>query len=55
MERDGISETAALSRINAQPSDDFYKERADFIIYNDADEDAVKKEAVKILSSLTLL
>ena len=55
MERDGLSETAALSRINAQPSDDFYKERADFIIYNDADEDAVKKEAVKILSSLALL
>ena len=53
--RDGIDEAAAISRINAQPSDDFYKARADFILYNDSDGDAVKKEAAKILSSLALL
>ena len=53
--RDGIDEVAAFSRINAQPSDDFYTARADFIIYNEADGETVKKEAVKILSSLALL
>jgi len=53
--RDGMSEAAAISRINAQPSDDFYMDRADFILYNDTDGENVKTEAVKILSSLALL
>ena len=53
--RDGIDEATAVSRINAQPSDDFYKERADFILCNDGDGETVKNEAVKILSSLALL
>lgn len=33
--RDGISEEAARMRIQAQPSEDFYRKNCDFIIYND--------------------
>lgn len=33
--RDGISEETARMRIQAQPSEDFYRKNCDFIIYND--------------------
>lgn len=33
--RDGIDAKAAQKRMNAQPTDDFYKEHATFVIYND--------------------
>lgn len=36
-ERDSISEEAALLRINAGKNDDYYKDRADYILYNNAD------------------
>lgn len=35
MMRDGISSVAANARINAQPSDEFYKEHAQFVFFND--------------------
>ncbi len=34
MERDGLSREAALARIEAQKPDDFYIQRADYVIYN---------------------
>lgn len=34
MERDGLSHEEAIMRINAQESNEFYIERADFVIYN---------------------
>ena len=37
-DRDGISEEAAVKRIMAQPDDSFYSKRADFIIYNNGNE-----------------
>lgn len=42
--RDGIDEKLALARIEAQPKDDFYLERADFVIYNNDSVDALEKE-----------
>lgn len=37
MERDFIDEKSALIRMNAGKSDDFYKENADFFLYNNGD------------------
>lgn len=37
MERDGLTLQEAEERINAQKSDDFYKENADYVIYNNDD------------------
>ena len=34
MKRDGISEKDALIRINGQKNDEFYEEKADYIIKN---------------------
>lgn len=36
--RDGLSESEAILRMNAGKNDNFYKENADYIIYNNADE-----------------
>ena len=54
IKRDGMDELSALSRLNAQPSDTFYRERADFIIDNDADEAKAIAKAEKILAFLGL-
>ena len=55
IERDAISKERALSRINAQPSDDFYKERADFLIVNDGDKETLLRKTSEVLRSLGLL
>ena len=47
--RDGISEKKALMRISAQPTDDVYIERADFVIHNDGDIEALTKEVDRFL------
>ena len=51
--RDGLTEQAAQKRLDAQKSDDFYRQRADFVIYNTgtaqelyASADALAKELV---------
>jgi len=44
MARDGISEARAEARLDAQPNDDFYMSRADFVIHNDGDLAALAKE-----------
>lgn len=51
MERDCITEDEALLRMNAQKSEDFYKENADFIVYNN-DESNVKEQINKILEDI---
>ena len=48
IERDGLSEEAALARINAQKPEAFYREHADVVICNNGDLLALKKEAEKI-------
>lgn len=51
MNRDGLDYSAAMARISAQPSDDFYISRADHIIRNNSDIDALESELYAILKS----
>lgn len=55
MARDGLNEQQAKARMHAQPSDDFYKARADYIIYNNADEASAVSALESILASSGLL
>ena len=50
--RDGIDETAALRRMNAQPDDAFYRERADHILNNDGDEAQLEAQLLSLLPQL---
>ncbi len=51
--RDNIDSMAASARINAQKSDEFYRERCDYIIENDGDRDAVLKKAEEVFNLIT--
>ncbi|MBR5773733.1 MAG: dephospho-CoA kinase [Clostridia bacterium] len=53
MERDNITEEQALSRINAQKSDDFFVENSDFVIYNNSDIEALTPQ-IDLLIEKTL-
>ena len=48
--RDNLSEAEALIRINAGKTNDFYKQNADFIIYNNGETEEFQKEFEVILS-----
>ena len=50
--RDNISEAEALTRINAGKTDEFYKENADFVIYNNGDPLEFQREFKDILSKI---
>jgi len=52
--RDSIDKEAALLRINAGKTDDFYLNNADFIIYNNKNEEDFKKEFCKIICDIKL-
>ena len=43
MARDGLSRVRAEERVNAQKPDDFYREAADAVLYNDGDREALFK------------
>lgn len=43
MEREGINESYAISRINAQKDDEYFKAKADFTVVNDGTEDIIKQ------------
>lgn len=51
--RDNLSEEAALLRLNAAKSDEFYINRADKIIYNNGDLEEYKNEFKTVLKSIT--
>lgn len=51
-ERDDIDTQAALLRISAGKSDDFYKENADYILYNNGDVNVFLKEFNQIISDI---
>lgn len=53
MERDHLSEAAALTRMARQPDDDFYISRATDVLYNDKDLDALDAAAEDLLSQFT--
>ena len=52
MARDGIDATAALLRIGAQPTDEFYRERADVVWENNGTPDALQETAKEWLTCL---
>ena len=54
MLRDGISGDAAERRISSQPGDDFYVQKADFVIRNDGEPQAVKQAVSNILCQLSI-
>ncbi len=50
--RDGISKEAAILRINAGKTDEFYKQNADYVIYNNDDIELLEKEFSDILKTV---
>ena len=50
--RDNITTEQALLRINAGKSDDFYKEKCDFVIYNNSDENTFNNDFLNILNEI---
>lgn len=50
--RDNISHEAALLRISAGKPDEFYKERSDYIIYNNGDSKVFNKQFAGILNDI---
>lgn len=50
MQRDNIDKESALLRINAGKTDDFYKQNADFIMYNNGDYENATYEFKKIIA-----
>lgn len=49
LDRDDLKLSEAIRRINAGKEDDFYKENADYIIYNDNSEEEFIKEFCEII------
>ena len=45
MARDGLAEPAARARILAQPDDGFYRAKCDYILENNGDLDALRRDA----------
>ena len=52
MLRDGISEQAALMRIDAQPDEEFYREHCDYILDNSRDDNSIHDRTVGFYDSL---
>lgn len=50
--RDGIDEESAMLRINAGKLDDFYKENADYIVYNNENAEDFINDFNKIISEI---
>ena len=53
--RDGISEEAAIKRIDSQHTDDYYKRRSDFVLVNGTRKDNLKMEVQRMAFWLGLL
>lgn len=52
MNRDGIDQSAAMLRINAQHGEDYYSSRADFVINGSNDLESVRREVERIITHL---
>ncbi|MDD6484559.1 MAG: dephospho-CoA kinase [Clostridiales bacterium] len=50
--RDGISDSQAHLRLDAQPSEEFYKEHSDFIIYNNAGSGELAGQVEEIIEQI---
>ena len=51
-ERDGLSYEDAETRINSQKNDEYYLEKADYIVYNNHTEEEIKSQIYKIIREL---
>lgn len=52
IKRDGLSREDAENRINSQKNDEYYLEKADYIVYNNHTEEEVKEQINKIIREL---
>ncbi|MBO5449144.1 MAG: dephospho-CoA kinase [Ruminococcus sp.] len=52
MQRDGISETLAKKRFSSQHSADFFKEKCDYVIYNNGEAESAAEQAEKIIGMI---
>lgn len=52
MQRDGLSESAAAARIDAQPDDAFYREKCDFVLENNGSLEELKQQVESLCSKL---
>ncbi len=52
LSRDNITDEQALLRINAGKPDDFYKEKCDFVIYNNSDENTFIDSFLNLLKEI---
>lgn len=52
IERDGLTEKDARLRISAQKQDDFFTERADHLLYNNGDQDALHLAFIELWGKL---
>lgn len=55
MARDGITESYALSRINAQPEDDYYRQSCDHVLENDGDELQFQRKCLAFFRQLGIM
>lgn len=55
MQRDGISEDYARSRIRAQHNEDWFRERCDHVLVNDQNLDAFRAECLAFLHHLGIM
>lgn len=55
MVRDGITEAYALSRINAQPEDDYYRQRCSYVLENTGDETQFKLKCLAFFRQLGIM
>ena len=49
MARDGIDEASAAARLASQPNDDFYRERAKFLLINDGGIEELRLQVLAVL------
>ncbi|MBR5271921.1 MAG: dephospho-CoA kinase [Clostridia bacterium] len=52
--RDSISRESAVTRIEAQKSDEFFLSHSDFVVYNNSDEDALIPQIDELMEKLGL-
>lgn len=52
IKRDGLSPDAAILRINAGKTDEYYKQKADYFLYNNSDEKAFYERFSDILKNV---
>lgn len=55
MQRDGISESYARSRITAQHGEDWFRQRCDFLLENDGSLDAFATKCLAFLSHIGIM